>query len=87
MISQTAIVSNIIRARQAFGLSQTDLARRCKLTRDEIDNIEHCKTTISPEVLLQLADGLDCNPCDLLLFISSEQPLNHQSAIADQGQR
>ena len=77
MISQTAIVSNLIRARETCGLSQTELAKRCNLTRDEIDNIEHSTTTISPEVLLLLADGLDCNPCDLLLYISSEQSLNN----------
>jgi len=73
MISQTTIVGNLIRARQAFGLSQMELAQRCNLTRDEIDNIEHSKSTISPEVLLQFANGLGCNPCDLLLFVSSEQ--------------
>lgn len=72
MNNQTDIVTNLIRAREAFGLSQAELARRCNLSCDEIDNIEHCKTPISPEVLLRLASGLDCNPCDLLLFISSE---------------
>jgi transcriptional regulator with XRE-family HTH domain len=86
MISQATIVCNLIRARQAFGLSQTELAQRCKFTQHEIDNIEHSRSAISPEVLIEVARVLNCSPCDLLLFICRKQVSNNQRTLADQRQ-
>lgn len=72
MINQKVLANNFIQIRETYGLSQIELAERCSLTNDDINNIEHGKKTISPDELIQIASALNCNPCDLLLFISKE---------------
>ena len=72
MINQKLLANNFIQLRKAYGLTQLELAKRCSLTNDDINNIEHGDKTISPDELIQIAEALNCDPCDLLLFISKE---------------
>lgn len=72
MVDQQILANNFFQLRKACGLSQIELADRCNLTNDDIDNIEHGKKIISADELIQIADALCCNPCDLLLFVSKE---------------
>ncbi len=73
MTNQKAVGDNFVQLRNAYGLSQIEFAKRCGLSDSEIVNIEQGKKPISPDDLLQIADGLKCNPCDLLLFISQDK--------------
>lgn len=72
MIKQKVLANNFIQIRKAYGMSKIELAERCCLTSDEINNIELGTKTITPNELIQVAGALNCNPCDLLLFISKE---------------
>ena len=73
MDNQAIIVKNLVRVREANGLSQADLARCCDLSAEEIMEIEHNKQSISPDILIRIAEAFKYNPCDLLLYISGER--------------
>lgn len=72
MVNQAVVSSNLIRAREACGLSRDELARRCNISSSVLSNIESRRKAISPEIIIQIAEALNCNPCDLLLYISDD---------------
>jgi transcriptional regulator with XRE-family HTH domain len=61
-----ALGRTIRHLRLAQGLSQEDLAERCKMHRTYIGGIERGERNVSFGNLLKLADGLEVNPARLL---------------------
>ena len=56
----------IIRARQAKGMSQEDLAGAAEVARNYISRIENGHVSFSVPVLLRIADALEIEPSKLL---------------------
>lgn len=61
---------NIAYFRKFKGLTQLQLAESVNLSRTHISNIEapNMVTSLSLEKLLDIADALDINPSELLVF-------------------
>lgn len=61
---------NIAYFRKLRGLTQLQLAEAVNLSRTHISNIEapNMVTSLSLEKLLDIADALDINPSELLVF-------------------
>jgi transcriptional regulator with XRE-family HTH domain len=74
MLEQKTIGENFHTIRKSFGLSRSETATRCCLTKNDINKIESGRKTLSPNDVLQIASGLKCNACDLLLALGNESP-------------
>jgi transcriptional regulator with XRE-family HTH domain len=59
--------SNVKRLRQGRGYTQSELAKRCGLTKSYISKIEQELLNISVANLEALAKGLDCSLTDLTM--------------------
>lgn len=57
---------NIMKARQAKGMSQEDLAGEAEVARNYISRIENGHVALSVLVLLKIAKALDIDPAKLL---------------------
>ncbi len=55
----------VIKARYALGLSGTELAKRAKVSRSLISDIEHGRRAGSPETQRLIADALGVEPAEL----------------------
>jgi transcriptional regulator with XRE-family HTH domain len=54
------------KARAKSGITQEELARRVRLTREYISLLEHGKRTPTILVFIRLARALDVSPADLI---------------------
>ena len=61
-----AIGTAVARAREASGMSQSDLARMANVSRANISNLEHGKQGVSVEVLYRIALAVCVPMADLL---------------------
>lgn len=68
---QVIVGKNIRRIRDELGLSQTDLAERCKMTNRYISIIETKPRNLTLATIQSIADALGVHPCDL---ICSDRP-------------
>ena len=64
------IGQNVAKRRRELGLSQTELAERCDITRGSIANIESGKQRATLHTLLDIAKALDV---DMLLLLASSE--------------
>ena len=60
------IGANLLRIRTAKGLTQEELSYRCDVDRAKISKIESGQANLMVTTLLDLAEGLDVNPEELL---------------------
>ncbi|WP_259255995.1 MULTISPECIES: helix-turn-helix transcriptional regulator [Bradyrhizobium] len=66
MAIREILALNLIKYRQAAGLSQEELAHRADIDRTYISSIERCKYAASIDVLDRLARELGVEAADLL---------------------
>ena len=60
-----ALSQNIRKRRKGLGLSQLQLAYKCKINKNYISGIEQGKKNITLGMLLRIKKGLDCELTDL----------------------
>lgn len=60
------IGANLLRLRTAKGLTQEQLSYECEVDRAKISKIESGQANLFVTTLLDLAEGLQVNPMDLL---------------------
>ncbi len=75
------IGQNVAKRRRELGLSQTELAERCDITRGSIANIESGKQRATLHTLLDIAKALEVDM--LLLLASSEADGEGESKASD----
>ena len=68
---QSAIISEIIKQRNALGLSQRDLASMCKIPQSSIARMESLQTTPSLSILLKIM-----KPLGLHLTVTKQLPVS-----------
>ena len=68
---QSAIISEIIKQRNALGLSQRDLASMCKIPQSSIARMESLQTTPSLSTLLKIM-----KPLGLHLTVTKQLPVS-----------
>ena len=73
MEEQAAIISEIIKQRNALGLSQRDLASMCNIPQSSIARMESLQTTPSLSTLLKIM-----KPLGLHLTVTKQLPLRNQ---------
>ena len=71
MEEQAAIISEIIKQRNALGLSQRDLASMCKIPQSSIARMESLQTTPSLSTLLKIM-----KPLGLHLTVTKQLPVS-----------
>ena len=72
MEEQAAIISEIIKQRNALGLSQRDLASMCNIPQSSIARMESLQTTPSLSTLLKIM-----KPLGLHLTVTKQLPLRN----------
>ena len=60
------LAQNLRQRRQKLGISQEELARRSGVHRTYVGAVERAERNISLAILELLAEGLDCDPNELL---------------------
>jgi transcriptional regulator with XRE-family HTH domain len=68
------LADNLKSLRKARGLTQSELAKVCNLSKSYISNVEQATVNISLASLEMLASGLTCREVDLLLPHKDVQP-------------
>jgi transcriptional regulator with XRE-family HTH domain len=68
---QEIVGKNIRRIREELGLSQLDLAKRCKMTNRYVSILETRPRNLTLATIQTIADALGVHPCDL---ICSDRP-------------
>ena len=66
---------NIKSAREAKGMSQTDLSRKCGISGGSISQYESGKCKPNPQFLQRIADALDTTPAALSLGVEDAKPV------------
>lgn len=60
----------VLRYRDANGLTQAALARKCSISRSRYNQVESCRQTgMHVVTLMRLADGCEKTPNDMLGFV------------------
>ena len=63
---------NIKDKRKLFALTQENLAEKTGLSAQTINDIEGCRTWVSDNTLVKIADALITTPSELLVFNENE---------------
>jgi len=79
MIDNKIVGNNFVKLRNNFGLSQNEFADRCGLSRNDVPRIEEGEKSVELEMIPKIANSLEFDPCDLLLFITEGCPTFQQS--------
>ena len=66
LLEKPTLSSRIKSARRQADLTQEDLAEKLSVTKQQISNYEHAKSTPSPDQLLAIADNCKVDPGWLL---------------------
>ena len=74
--------ANLLREKMAaLNLSQSDLARRAHLTRDNVNGYVNAKVFPRPDKLYWLAKALGCEVADLVPKAALNAPINEEPAM------
>lgn len=60
------LAAQIVKLRKKKGLSQRELSSRCDVDYGKISKIENTKANLTVTTLIELAEGLEIHPRDLL---------------------
>ena len=60
--------TQLIKVRKKKGLSQRELSSRCDVDYGKISKLENNKANLTLTTLIELAEGLDVHPKELLNF-------------------
>jgi transcriptional regulator with XRE-family HTH domain len=58
--------AQLIKLRKKKGLSQRELSSRCDVDYGKISKLENCKANLTLTTLIELAEGLEIHPKELL---------------------
>ena len=79
MIDNKIVGNNFVKLRKNYGLSQHEFADHCGLSLNDVSRIEEGEKSIELEVIPKIANALEFDPCDLLLFITEGCQASRQS--------
>lgn len=76
---QARLAVRVRRLRRALGLSQTEAAKRCGLTKQQIQRVEAAGANVTFVTLARLAAGFDVDPSRLIAPIKIPARLREPS--------